>query len=129
MNLKDINNVFKAEFDKTIDGDTIRVTLDLRVDVGRSIDVRLKDVWAPEKNTVDGKVVMARVESWLRPNPYLIARTYKTSTGKDLLTFTRYVADIWLPDGTFFNQSIVQWMKDQGITDPGIGGVRDSTSI
>lgn len=124
MKLSDINHVKKAAFwgNRESDGDSIWVLMDLELDVMHVTELRLKDVWAPERNTAQGKLVKARVQSWLEPLPYLIIQTFKNTKDRDVRTFTRYVANVWLPDETFFNQAVTQWMLDNGITDRGTGG-------
>jgi hypothetical protein len=124
MNLNDINHVKKAVFweNRESDGDSIWVLADQDFDSMQILELRLKDVWAPEKGTEQGKLVKARVQAWLEPLPYLVIKTYKTRNDRDVRTFTRYAADVWLPDGTHFNKAITDWMLDNGITDRGTGG-------
>jgi hypothetical protein len=123
MNVDSINNVFKASFwhNRESDGDSIWVLADLRLDVFHVIELRMQNVWAPESNTDQGRLVKDQVYSDLESLPYLIIQTFKTRTDRDVRTFTRYVADIWLPDGTYYNSRIMKWMSDNGITDHGIG--------
>ena len=123
MDLIDINNVFKATFwkNRESDGDSIWVLTDLRLDTMHILELRMRNVWAPEKNTAQGKLVKAQVQSDLESLPYIVIQTFKTKGDRDVRTFTRYVADIWLPGGIYYNSLIMKWMSDNGITDHGIG--------
>lgn len=124
MNLNDINHVKKGAFydNRESDGDSVWVLADMDFDFLHITELRLKDVWAPERHTEQGKLVKARVYAWLEPQPYLIIQTFKNRNDRDVRTFTRYEGKIWLPDGTYFNDAITQWMLDNGITDRGTGG-------
>lgn len=123
MNLSDINHVKRATFwdNRESDGDSIWVLTDMDFDFLHIIELRLKKVWAPETSTPQGKLVQSRIYAWLESQPYLIIQTFKNKKDRDVKTFNRYVADVWLPDGTYFNEAITQWMMDNGITDHGIG--------
>lgn len=124
MNRSDINRVFEAVFwqIRDYDGDSFWVLADLGLDTLRIVDLRLRNVWAPERSTEQGKLVKNYIQTELSKHDYLIVRTFKTKNRRDVMTFARYEADIWLSDGTYFNDAITQWMNDNGITDHGIGG-------
>lgn len=89
-----------AELLWVTDGDTVRVLVDLGMTVHRKIDVRLKDVWAAERNTPTGLAHTAAVRALLPTGSRVVVRTYK-----DRQTFGRYVADLWL-DGQHMNPVI-----------------------
>jgi hypothetical protein len=123
MNLNDINHVVKGIFwkNRDSDGDSFWVLADQGLDSFRLFEPRMRNVWAPESNTDQGKTVKAKVQTDLESLPYLIVQTFKTKNDRDVQSFTRYIADVWLPDGTYYNSYIMKWMSDNGITDHGIG--------
>lgn len=94
------------------DGDTIKFRVDLGLDTGRDIWVRLRNVWSPELSAPrgiecrDGVITIAPQGSVWR------LRTFKQGkTDKELLTFIRYVADVSSLDGLF---SLNSWIVERG---------------
>lgn len=82
-----------ATVSRVIDGDTVEV------DVNRRLVIRLKDCWAPERSTVAGRKSMEHVNSLIMPGDDLIVQIDGSDRDMigDLLTFSRFVGDIWIP--------------------------------
>lgn len=75
--------------------------LDLGFNTAITVPVRLRGVDCPELPTRAGVAAKAFATGLLEDEP-LIVETYKgpDGTGSDRQTFARYVADVWLSDGT-----------------------------
>lgn len=123
MNPSDLNYFRKVSFwkNRDSDGDSVWVLVDQGLDDFRLIETRMRNVWAPESNTEQGKLVKAKAQQDLEPLQFFFIQTFKTRTDRDVQSFIRYIADIWLPDGTYYNSQIMKWMSDNQITDHGIG--------
>ncbi len=81
---------------KTVDGDTLDLTIDLGMRTFVDERVRLAHGNAAERGTPQGDAATAAVKEWLRahPGPYIV-RTEKDRKEK----FGRYLATITAPDG------------------------------
>jgi hypothetical protein len=123
MNASDLNHFRKVSFwkNRDSDGDTVWVLIDQDLDDFRLASFRMRNVWAPESGTEQGKLVKAKVQQDLESLPYFFAQTFKTKTDRDVQSFVRYIADIWLPDGAYYNSQLMKWMSENEITDHGIG--------
>ena len=102
--------VFPARLHRVIDGDTIELVMDLGFRATQREMIRLRDVWAAELDEVDGPDARAVTTSWLATAARavdewpLYVRTYKTSTGTDRRSFTRYIGTVWrVSDGGCLN--------------------------
>lgn len=77
-----------------LDGDTIDVRIDLGFSVWVEERLRLKDVWAKEKEGL--KIV----EAWFaKHGPACRVQTFKNSMGNRVVTFGRFVAEVTAQDG------------------------------
>jgi len=96
--------IYRGLVTRVIDADTFVVTLDLGLRVTLTIHVRVKDLNAPEMSTPAGRAAQAAVLELFRINPKVLVQTYK-----DQQSFSRWIADVYLPDGTPF----VEWYHMQ----------------
>jgi micrococcal nuclease len=76
---------------KVIDGDTVRLNVDLGCDVNLRLTVRLAGIDAPEISTNAGKVAKAFAEDWLEKRPTLVVHTVKDHKEK----YGRYLGWIY----------------------------------
>jgi micrococcal nuclease len=92
---------YKAKVVKVIDGDTYDMMVDLGFKVTMGMRVRLADVCTPELNAQDESERKKALEAKEFVAQYegheVTIRTRKTTAGKELQTFGRYVADISVP--------------------------------
>lgn len=109
MNAPEVNYVKSATLVKVVDGDTIRVVIDLGWNVRLQEDIRLSRVNAPEsrgRESEAGKFVAQQVVGWLGErllrDPKLIIHSKKFTSGK----FGRAIADIWA-DGECLNDFLL----------------------
>lgn len=98
---------YRAEVLEVRDGDTLVARVDLGFDVFKRMPLRLKDVYCYELDSHDE--VEKQKANWakdfviqtLKDGDLFIpitVRTYKTRTGRDKMTFDRYVADVSFQD-------------------------------
>ena len=87
-------NVYKAYLEKVVDGDTIRVVLDLGFRIFHKEILRLKGIDAPELSTIEGKKSSDALKQILKDVPFLIIKTIKVDI------YGRYVADVFLAPPT-----------------------------
>ncbi len=108
-------HAYKAFVEKVIDGDTIRVNLDLGFGIFHHETLRLAKINAPEVATEAGKECAKSLSKILKDVPFLIIRTIKTDI------YGRYVADVFLPQ---FQESkklkLTIKLDDQIVADQGI---------
>jgi endonuclease YncB( thermonuclease family) len=114
-------HIYAADVLTVLDGDSFRVRVDLGLDTARVIDVRVRNLFAPEKNTEQGKAVKAAAIRLLYEHgSRVLLRTVKVGPEqRDDKSFARYVCEVWLPTGQSYADALkarVSW------TDNGIGG-------
>jgi hypothetical protein len=105
---------YRARHIEALDGDTIRLLVDLGFHVRHQIDLRLLDVWAPELNQDQGPETRDVVESWLDVAastgldwPLRIRTQINRATEPtEVRTFTRYVGDV------YSIEPVEQWLND-----------------
>ena len=101
------------------DGDTLWLETDQGDWYRKVRDIRLKDVFAPELKQPGGPECRRFLADWLFrwdrwPWPFIV-RTYRTSTGRDLLTFNRYVSVVYSRDlASCLNTEIQAFVTDNG---------------
>lgn len=84
-------HAYKAFVEKVVDGDTIRVNLDLGFGIFHHEILRLAKINAPEMASEEGKKCAQVLTEILKDVPFLIIRTIKTDI------YGRYIADVFLP--------------------------------
>jgi len=99
-------HTYIAVLERVVDGDTIRVSLDLGFKTYEKQILRLAKINASELSTPEGKDARKELEKILAPYSYLIIKTLKTDI------YGRYVADIFLPQTL---KSIPQETANEGI--------------
>ncbi len=106
---------YQAFVEKVVDGDTLRVKIDLGFDTWVRQYLRLRGVNAPELTTAEGRAARDYVKARLAPLPFI----WLTSTRAD--KYDRYLADVWLPadaanenEKIFLNQELLR----QGLARP-----------
>ncbi|MFT6220400.1 MAG: endonuclease YncB(thermonuclease family) [Rickettsiales bacterium] len=99
-------NTYKAYLDRIVDGDTIRVTIDLGFKILHKEIIRLKAINTPERGTKGGKESTQFVTDIFNNVEFFVIKTIKNDI------FGRYVADIFLPSGEEKNP---QEIADHGI--------------
>ncbi len=108
---RDLHN-YAGVVERVVDGDTLKVRIDLGFDVWRVEKIRLRGVDTPELGTPGGKEAKTFVEKTLADTPFVVLRTYKTDR------YSRYVADVFydpllatkakvFAKGKFLNQELL----------------------
>jgi hypothetical protein len=103
-----------------VDGDTVRLLVDLGFYARHQIDLRLLDVSAPELRDSGGVEARDHVTAWLRtvalPGlawPLLVrTQTTKVTEPTERQTFTRYIGDIYdITNGDHLNAQLRHWLS------------------
>jgi endonuclease YncB( thermonuclease family) len=94
---------YKARLERVVDGDTIRVILDLGFGVFHREILRLAKINAPERKTKGGIMATEKLQELLKNVKTLVIKTNKTDI------YGRYIADIFLEntDGKYLNQMLL----------------------
>lgn len=92
---------FRGEVRRVIDADSLAVRVDLGFDVMVRIHVRVLGVDAPEKRTEAGRAATLYALTLLGTGPV----TLRTEHGR---SFARWLADVWLPDGTSYAHRLIE---------------------
>jgi endonuclease YncB( thermonuclease family) len=112
--------VFPARVHRVIDGDTLELVMDCGFRSTQREVIRLRDVWAAELDAAEGPYAKAVATSWLAHAERdtdsvwpLMVRTYKTRTGTDIRSFTRYIGTVWrVSDGRCLNDYLNDTQTD-----------------
>lgn len=99
-------NTYKAYLNYVVDGDTIRVTVDLGFKTFHNEIIRLKGIDAAEIDTLEGKKSAKGLEKILSKIPFLVIKTMRVDM------YSRYVADVFFSDK---NESDAQKVADEGV--------------
>jgi hypothetical protein len=96
-------HTYKARLEKVVDGDTIRVFLDLGFGVVHREILRLAQIDAPDLATKEGQIASKKLSEILQKQKDLIIKTNKVDI------FGRYIADVFLGsvDGQYLNQMLL----------------------
>ena len=97
---------YKATLDRVVDGDTIRVVLDLGFKIFHKEILRLRGIDAPEMKTDAGPISKKTLEKILKDVPFLIIKTTRVDI------YGRYVADVFLAEE---GDSDLQKVADSGV--------------
>jgi len=109
---------YRATMTRVTDGDTVRFLIDMGMYVRTEQAIRLKDVYAPELSTPEGKDARDKVILWLgehqhgKPWPYVIV------TEKDKQTFNRYIGEVLCPQCA---ETLNGYLRSLGYTSQGTG--------
>jgi len=82
---------FKAWVVRVVDGDTLRVKIDLGFGDSRTEYLRLRNLDAPELKTARGRKAREFVASRLKSAPFILLTTTRSDR------FDRYLADVFIP--------------------------------
>lgn len=101
-------NIYQAKLIRVVDGDTLRVTLDLGFNVWHHQILRLRGINAPEMKYENGKESLKTLQHILTDVPFLVLRTTQVDQ------HGRYVCDV------FFDEKKDAKTDPQKIADEGI---------
>jgi len=91
--------------EKVIDGDTLKVRMDLGYDDSCRQVLRLRGIDCPEMDTKEGQEAKACVQSYIKEAQMIIVRSSKSDK------YDRYLADIFIPqegkDEIFLNNLLL----------------------
>ena len=99
-------NTYKSYLDRVVDGDTIRVTIDLGFKTFHNEIIRLKGIDSAEIDSEAGKESARALTQILDKIPFLVVKTIKVDI------YGRYVADVFFSDK---NEIDAQKVADEGI--------------
>lgn len=80
---------------KVIDGDTLKLVIDLGFSITLTTTVRLQGINCPEMNTVEGKAAKAFAMEWVANRVSFTVKTFKDKQEK----YGRYLAELYDQDG------------------------------
>lgn len=92
---------YPATVIRVVDGDTIRLNLDLGLHIWRTDNCRIAGINAPELNTVEGKVAAAAAGELLHAGDAV------TFVSRQLDKYGRPLGDLQLADGSDFGQRML----------------------
>lgn len=92
-----------AELVRVVDGDTLKVKIDLGFSIHTVQTLRLAGIDAPERHTEKGKVVKQYLIDRLAPGVPLLVKTTK---GVAVEKYGRYLAEVWY-GATHINTELV----------------------
>jgi len=84
---------YKAFIERVIDGDTLKVRIDLGFDCWMRGTLRLRGIDCPEAGTKEGGAARAFVQSHLKEASLIILRSSRSDK------YARYLADVFIPAG------------------------------
>lgn len=91
---------YQAFVTRVLDGDTVEVEIDLGFNVNvDGVRLRIRGINAPELDKAGEKAAgqeSKKFLSMLVEGQSVQIKTFKTRTGRDVKTFERYVADVFL---------------------------------
>ena len=109
---------YKAFLDRVIDGDTLRVNLDLGFGIFHRETLRLAHINAAEKKTLKGQEVTKKLTKILKDAPFLIIKTNKIDI------YGRYIAEIFFENNARDENKVAksgihlnQMLLDLGLVD------------
>lgn len=105
----------KGKVIKVQDGDSVFCEIDMGFSCFTKVELRLLDVFAFESKGSEKELGIAdkeALEKVLPEGTFVTIQTFKTRTGKQKMSFTRYIAKIWLENGELLNDLLK--VKPQG---------------
>lgn len=91
---------YKAIVERVVDGDTLRVKVDLGFDTWTRQYLRLRGLDCPEQVTEEGKKAKRFVEKKLEKTPFILLKSTRSDK------YDRYLADVWIPGSPQLNSVI-----------------------
>lgn len=91
---------FRGQVRRVIDADTFVVRVDLGFNIDATVHVRVKGVDAPADHTPDGRAASLFAMTLVSESPIAMRTEFDRS-------FERWVADIWLPDGSNYAERLI----------------------
>jgi endonuclease YncB( thermonuclease family) len=82
---------YQARVERVIDGDTLKVRLDLGFDIWNRQVLRLRGIDCPEMDTGQGQAAKSFVQSYLKDSEWIIVRSSRSDK------YDRYLADVFIP--------------------------------
>jgi len=82
---------YRARVEKVVDGDTLKVRLDLGFETWNRQVLRLRAIDCPEMDTSAGEQAKALVQSYLKDTEWIIVRSSRSDK------YDRYLADVFIP--------------------------------
>lgn len=111
---------YSATVERTIDGDTLLVLIDVGFGIIVRDKLRLRGINTPELGTPQGDKAKRFVEKLLPPDSTIVLKSHKSATDK----YGRFVADVFYKTGTDNPQEIIdsgtylnQELLDQGLAE------------
>ncbi len=106
---------YRARVERIVDGDTLRVKIDLGFDTWTRQYLRLRGLNAPEISTAEGR----RAAAWLTGRLARVPFIWLVSTRSD--KYDRYLSDIWIPkqpaaevaEGTVLSESTFDYINNE----------------
>ena len=92
---------YKAYVERVIDGDTLKVQIDLGFDIWTRQSIRLRAIDAPEIDTKEGKRAKEFVMRELKEVPFITLKSTRSDK------YDRYLADIFYNDNLYLNQRLL----------------------
>ena len=83
---------YNAYVERVIDGDTLKVRIDLGFDTWHRETLRLRDIDCPEMDTKEGQEAKAFAQSYIKDASLIIVRSSRSDK------YDRYLADVYIPD-------------------------------
>lgn len=106
---------YQAHLERVIDGDTVRLTVDLGMYVRSSQSIRLLGVHAPELSQPGGDKAKRFVREWMEGHDGDEPWNLMVVTEKDKQTFNRYIGTITCRTcGEVLNAAINEWLAGLG---------------
>lgn len=95
-----------------VDGDTLDAMLDLGRYQYAYVSLRLEDVWSRDGEAED--IAAMRYVERLAPigTPIVVHTKVGPLSGKEVMTFERFVSRVRLPDGSWLNERINAFLED-----------------
>ena len=93
---------YKAYLERVVDGDTIRVIVDLGFGIYHREILRLREVYAAEQKTKEGQLATKKLVNILKEISFLVIKTNKIDI------YGRYVADVFLEGKQYLNQLLLK---------------------
>lgn len=101
--MPEVNYIYNARIIDTVDGDTVHAEVDTGFDSWEKKTLRLYGINAPEVSTQEGKDAQTYARNILPSGLPIVIQTVKDRREK----YGRYLATIFLLDGTNFNDLMV----------------------